>query len=301
MGIVGRGCGEERKRTTLVYPGAERRGISLAMTVDQDTIDAMVAAGIHFIVEAAAPWGGMTLTVRADEVPGIVADRDKGIADHLGVLKSQYLDWLETEGLAALRRHHREGRAVSQPSQRRDPAAARGVAAGGRRFLRRPWGESRSVVDLEPPTAAFGLRRPSNDDQASSGFLRKALRDHERCPPKIGGIWAQTISIIKLSRRGVGGSCLGERTTLVHAIHLRLVAMARLDDRPEMGFRGKEEGSSFIHDDVVVAASKAPLVQWTTTPSPATRMPCSRSCCGTGGMTEAREPTIPTGMPSVPR
>ena len=30
---------------------------------------------------------------------GIVADRDQGIADHLGVQKSQYLDWLETEGL----------------------------------------------------------------------------------------------------------------------------------------------------------------------------------------------------------
>lgn len=69
------------------------------MRIDQDTVDAMAAAGIHFTVEAAAPWGGMTLTVNASEVPGLVADRDRGIADHLGVLKSQYLDWLETEGL----------------------------------------------------------------------------------------------------------------------------------------------------------------------------------------------------------
>lgn len=69
------------------------------MRIDKDTIDAMAAAGIHFIVEAAVPWGGMTLTVSAQEVPGIVANRDQGIADHLGVPKSQYLAWVATDGL----------------------------------------------------------------------------------------------------------------------------------------------------------------------------------------------------------
>ena len=90
---------EERKKNGVSLPACRAAWYSLAMTIDQDTIDAMASAGIRFIVEAAAPWGGITLTIRADQVPGIVADRDQGIADHLGVLKNQYLDWLQTEGL----------------------------------------------------------------------------------------------------------------------------------------------------------------------------------------------------------
>lgn len=69
------------------------------MTLDKDTIDAMAAARIQFIVDVPAPGGNMSLILRSEEVPRFVTDRDQGIADHLGVLKSQYLDWLDTEGL----------------------------------------------------------------------------------------------------------------------------------------------------------------------------------------------------------
>lgn len=69
------------------------------MTLDKDTIAAMADAGIHFVIDVPAPPGGITLTISAAEVPRIVADRDQGAADHLGVLKSQYLDWVATDGL----------------------------------------------------------------------------------------------------------------------------------------------------------------------------------------------------------
>lgn len=40
----------------------------------------------------------MTIVLEPREVPAFVRDPEQGVADHFGVLKSQYLDWLATDG-----------------------------------------------------------------------------------------------------------------------------------------------------------------------------------------------------------
>lgn len=132
-------------------------------------------------------------------------------------------------------------------------------------------GSGRSVVDDdldddEEPGSLSDFVREAMTKTVHPNLLRQALRDHEKMPAEDrGDLGAQTISIIKLvEKRSRRKLTRWERTTLVHAIHLRLVAMAHLNDRPEMrayALEGKEKGCSFIHDDVVVAASKAPLVK----------------------------------------
>lgn len=130
-------------------------------------------------------------------------------------------------------------------------------------------GRDRSVVDDDPDNEPVGGGLSGFVDRAMTiklhpDLLRKALREHERMPPEDrADLTAQMISIIKILD-GVKRVKKRDRPALGHAVHLRLVALARLNDRPEMraySLEGKEKGCSFIHDDVVVAASKAPLVQ----------------------------------------
>ena len=95
-------------------------------------------------------------------------------------------------------------------------------------------------------------------------LLRKALREHEQMSPQDrADLTAQMISIIKITEK-LKHVKKKDRSTLGHAIHLRLVALSRVHGRPEMrgySFEKNKDGCSFIHDDVVVAAAQAPLVK----------------------------------------
>lgn len=123
------------------------------------------------------------------------------------------------------------------------------------------------VDDVEDDEASDGITehlRAALTIKVHPDLLRKALRAHAKMPPDDRrDLTAQMIMIIKIveKQRRVKDR---DRPVLNHAIHLRLEALNRLHDRPEMrgySFEKVEDGCSYVHDDLVVAASTAPLVQ----------------------------------------
>ncbi|MCE9651272.1 MAG: hypothetical protein K8R18_16755 [Parvibaculum sp.] len=68
------------------------------MKVDMDTVAAMSAAGIKFIVGVKIPGGTQTFSLSIENIASFMNDRDQFAADCMGVEKSVYLDWLSTEG-----------------------------------------------------------------------------------------------------------------------------------------------------------------------------------------------------------
>jgi hypothetical protein len=70
----------------------------LTMLLDMKTIETMVAAGIELSVNVRDVCGGYTFTLSPKDVPVFIADKDECAANHYGVSKAQYLEWLEHGG-----------------------------------------------------------------------------------------------------------------------------------------------------------------------------------------------------------
>jgi hypothetical protein len=69
------------------------------MKLDDATIRTMSDNDVSFFSEFQTPLGTKTIFLEVDDLQRIVADRIQFVADHLGVTKSQYLDWIEAEGM----------------------------------------------------------------------------------------------------------------------------------------------------------------------------------------------------------
>jgi hypothetical protein len=68
------------------------------MKIDHQTIEALDAAGIQFIAFVRAPGGGQTILLKPPEVASFVKDPEQAAALSFGVSKSEYLDWVRTDG-----------------------------------------------------------------------------------------------------------------------------------------------------------------------------------------------------------
>lgn len=94
-------------------------------------------------------------------------------------------------------------------------------------------------------------------------LMRKAMRAHaEMAPTDRGDLTMQILSTIKIVET-LKRVKKRDRSTLAHALHLRMTALARLSGRPEFnGYAtGKtKDGAVYIRDDMIVAAASAPLI-----------------------------------------
>lgn len=68
------------------------------MALDQKTIDLMSQAGIAFVVNFRAPWGGNNAVLKSEAVALFVSDPDAAAAKHHGVSKEIFCEWIESEG-----------------------------------------------------------------------------------------------------------------------------------------------------------------------------------------------------------
>lgn len=68
------------------------------MKLDIATIRALHEGGVTLLVNLREPWGGCTITLKPEQVSTFLEDADQFAADLRGVLKHQYLDWIETDG-----------------------------------------------------------------------------------------------------------------------------------------------------------------------------------------------------------
>lgn len=120
------------------------------------------------------------------------------------------------------------------------------------------------LEDEEEPGSLTGFVGEAMRIKVHPDLMRKAMRAHaEMAPEDRRDLTMQMLSTIKIVEK-LRRVKSRDRSALSHALHLRMMALARLNDRPEMraySLEGKEKGCLLIHDDVVVAASKAPLVQ----------------------------------------
>lgn len=94
-------------------------------------------------------------------------------------------------------------------------------------------------------------------------LMRKALRAHaEMAPTDRGDLTMQMLSTIKIVET-LKRVKKRDQSTLAHALHLRMTALARLSGRTEFnGYAtGKtKDGAVYIRDDMIVAAAAAPLI-----------------------------------------
>lgn len=130
-------------------------------------------------------------------------------------------------------------------------------------------GSGRSVIDDdldddEEPGSLSDFVREAMTIKVHPDLMRKAMRAHaEMAPEDRRDLTMQMLSTIKIVE-ALKRVKKRDRSALSHALHLRMMALARLNARPEMraySIEGKEEGCLLIHDDVVVAAAHAPLVK----------------------------------------
>ena len=68
------------------------------MNIDQHTVDIMSKKGISFVADIPAPAGNMSITLTSKQISKYISDPIQFAADLHGVLKHQYLDWVETDG-----------------------------------------------------------------------------------------------------------------------------------------------------------------------------------------------------------
>ena len=68
------------------------------MKVDADTVSAMALAGIEFIAPVQRPGGGTRLNLDPKDIPAYMSDPANFIANSMGVTKTEYETWVETEG-----------------------------------------------------------------------------------------------------------------------------------------------------------------------------------------------------------
>lgn len=66
--------------------------------MDLEALKAMRAAGVTFVARVPAPAGGQDFTLEPEDVEAFMADPAECFARKNGAFKSQYLDWVETEG-----------------------------------------------------------------------------------------------------------------------------------------------------------------------------------------------------------
>lgn len=70
------------------------------MKFDMRTIKAMADAGIQFLAGISAPGGGQPVALKSEDILSLVEDQDQFAADYFGVSKTQYREWVETDGAA---------------------------------------------------------------------------------------------------------------------------------------------------------------------------------------------------------
>ncbi|MCF1492064.1 hypothetical protein GOZ83_22025 [Agrobacterium vitis] len=68
------------------------------MTVDCITIDTMEKAGIAFLANVRVPGGGRRIVLQPQDVERFIADGEAVAADHFGLTKDEYQEWLATDG-----------------------------------------------------------------------------------------------------------------------------------------------------------------------------------------------------------
>jgi hypothetical protein len=68
------------------------------MILDKQTIASMRSAGISFVSHVRSPGGSTAVVLAPDDVSQFIQDRDTFAAQHFGVSRQQYLDWVETDG-----------------------------------------------------------------------------------------------------------------------------------------------------------------------------------------------------------
>ncbi|HEX7777327.1 MAG TPA: hypothetical protein VF449_12450 [Parvibaculum sp.] len=69
------------------------------MKVDMDTILAMRSAGIEFIASVRVPGGCDTIALNPEQIESFANDPEQFAAGEFGASKTEYLDWVATDGM----------------------------------------------------------------------------------------------------------------------------------------------------------------------------------------------------------
>jgi hypothetical protein len=68
------------------------------MRLDSNTVAAMAAARVQFVVNIRVPGGGHDIGIEAADVQSFVDDPEAFAAKYFGVGKNEYLSWVEADG-----------------------------------------------------------------------------------------------------------------------------------------------------------------------------------------------------------
>ncbi|MDH0614215.1 MULTISPECIES: hypothetical protein [unclassified Agrobacterium] len=79
------------------------------MAIDRNTLDTLNNAGIGFWANLRIPGGGRDIVLKPQNVEKYLADKDGFAAEHFGLTKEQYQDWVANDGYVQCSAHTTSG------------------------------------------------------------------------------------------------------------------------------------------------------------------------------------------------